>query len=92
MNVQQPTHLVKQGYISLQQNNPAQAAEYFNRAKTLDPLCFDAWFALGNLFSQINNLDQAKLMLQKAVEISPDHPVAHGPVPGSSLVNIRLRG
>lgn len=78
MNTQQLTHLVKQGYLSLQQNKPAQAVEYFNRAKALDPLCFDAWFALGNLFSQVNNLDQAALMLQKAAEISPDNPVAHG--------------
>jgi len=64
--------------MSLRKNNPAQAFAYFNRAKTLDPLCFDAWFALGNLFSQMNNLDQSVFMLQKAAEITPDNHVVHG--------------
>ena len=76
--MQQSVDLVKQGYLSLQQNNPTRAAELFNQAKELDPSCFDAWLALGNLFSQMNNLMQAEYMLKKAVTISPDNPAAHG--------------
>ena len=78
LNMQQSTQLVKQGYLSLQQSNSAQAVEYFNQAKVLNPLCFDAWFALGNLYLQMNDLDQAVNMLQKAAKVSPDNPVAHG--------------
>lgn len=78
MNTQQSTQLVRQGYLSLQQNNPAQAVNYFNQAKTIDPLCFDAWFALGNLFSQTDKINQSVVFLQKAIAISPDNPAAHG--------------
>jgi len=60
-----------------QKNNFVFAEKLYKNILELHPHHFETIFLLGSLYAQINNLEKAKIFLNKAVQIQPSHANAH---------------
>ena len=58
-------------------NNFKIAESLYRKILTIDSNHFKSIFLLGSLLMQVKNFDEAKRLLQKAIEIQPDHADAH---------------
>ena len=58
-------------------NNFIVAEKFYREVLDVDPGNFETIFLLGTLSIQIKKLDPAKELLQKAIQIRPDHAEAH---------------
>lgn len=61
-----------QGIEACRQNNTAQAIQYFEAARKLNPEFAPAWFNLGLLTGQLGLLTAAISYLDKAIELDPE--------------------
>jgi tetratricopeptide (TPR) repeat protein len=48
-----------------------EAVECYRKSLTLDPNCATAWFGLGNMFFELNDLESATLSYQNAASLQP---------------------
>ncbi len=66
----------KLGRVEVQQHNPDQALSLYLNATKTNPREVRFYILIGQLYSDKQNWDQAKVMYQQALSISPDNPLA----------------
>ena len=64
--------LVDEGTLDFTLGEIESAISKLNRAVDQDPLCFDAWLALAEVYLSEKNLDEALKSGEKAHSINPD--------------------
>lgn len=64
------------GITLAEQRQPAEAAEWFNRAIQIDPSLAQAHNNLGTAMMQLNALDDAEAEFRKALELDPNYALA----------------
>ena len=53
-----------------------EAIAEFNKVLKLNPGNAEAWYTLGLIHENRNNMDQAKIMYEKSLNINPDNKLA----------------
>ena len=66
-------HLLVLARVQERQGDPAQAERTLNRVTKLDPKLFEPWFQSARLASQAKDYKREASLLDKALEIQPDH-------------------
>ncbi len=64
------------GILARQQNTPEKALSFFKEANTLEPDNIAAYRGMANCYLELENFDQANVIIDKILAISPNDPQA----------------
>jgi tetratricopeptide (TPR) repeat protein len=82
------------GYLYREDNHPQMAEQYFNRMAAAYPDDYVPYLALGDLYTQVKQFDQAETAYEKAIKIAPQNPVVISNAANAAIENgqIKLAG
>ena len=79
------------GYLYREDNNPQMAEQYFNKLAAAYPDDYVPYLALGDLYVQIKQFDQANTVYETAYKLAPQNPVVISNAANAAIENQQMK-
>jgi tetratricopeptide (TPR) repeat protein len=79
------------GYLYREDNNPQMAEQYFNKLAAAYPDDYVPYLALGDLYVQIKQFDQANTVYEKAYKLAPQNAVVISNAANAAIENQQMK-